>query len=461
MIRKLLYAIPIGILLISCQDDNETPPQPLDLTARLMAGGETTVHSATSIAFETPAPNMTAKNLALHLAGDAQFEAVFVTAPAEVNQGLGPIFNNKTCIECHPKDGRAAFPTGDINALSGFFLRTSVPGKDPHGGPVPTPGFGLQLQNQAIRNYEPELKFKVTYTDIVETLADGTKITLKKPNYSITDPYTTFPANAMLSPRIGPPVFGLGLLEAIPESVILSRQDIDDSDGDGISGKANYVWDPVAEKMAVGRFGWKANTATVLLQSAGAYKEDMGITNYVFPIEAGVDQSNGNDGLGDDPEIADSILDEVTLYCRTLGVPAPRNIDSPQVQKGAEIFETIGCAQCHVPQQTSGNFPGIPSISNQTFYPYTDMLLHDMGEGLADGRPDFLADGNEWKTRPLWGIGLTQLINGHTDFLHDGRAKNLTEAILWHGGEALKSKDSFKELSTADRESLLAFLNSL
>ena len=463
MNRKTALILIFLLIIFSCNDDNgkEYRPAPIDISERLYAGGGTTVFSATSIAFETPAPNLSATNLAIHLDGDAEFEAAFITAPANINSGVGPIFNNNSCVACHPRDGRSAFPSDDINALSGFFLRGSIPGVGEHGGINPIPGFGGQLQNQAIFGRDAEVKFKVVYKEIVEILADGTKVILRKPTYSILESYITFPSDAILSPRLAPPVFGLGLLEAITEEDILTNQDINDLDGDGISGKANYVWDPFLKKTVIGRFGWKANASTVFIQSAAAYVEDMGITNYVFPNESGINQANGQDGLNDDPEITDDILDQVVLYCRTLGVPAPRGIETNAVKTGAAIFENIDCAKCHIPKQKSGNFPGIDAISNQTFFPYTDMLLHDMGEGLADGRPDFLANGNEWKTRPLWGIGMTNLINGHTDFLHDGRAKNITEAILWHGGEAENAKNNFKALSTEEREALLVFLNSL
>ena len=180
--------------------------------------------------------------------------------------------------------------------------------------------------------------------------------------------------------------------------------------------------------MVIGRFGWKANTGSIRTQCAAAYVEDMGITNLLFQQETGHGQSNGSDGLGDDPELVEAILNQVVLYCQTLAVPAPRGIDNLVVQQGAALFERKECAKCHKPRQQTGYSP-IAAISNQVFYPYTDMLLHNMGEGLADNRPDFRANGNEWKTRPLWGIGLTELVNGHTHFLHDGRARNLTEAI--------------------------------
>lgn len=456
---KKLFTVLIVMQFFSCQNDDSSDYEEVNLSERLYAGGATTLFSVTSNAYRTPAPNLSASEMAMHLLGDVDFESVFVTAPSSINQGLGPIFNNSSCISCHPRDGRAAFPS-NLSGRSGLLLRISLFGTDEHGGPNPVPGFGVQLQNQAIFGYEPEVTYGVTFTELKETLADGTVVTLRKPTFSLANSYIPVPAGAMLSPRIGPPVFGLGLLEAIQEADILAMQDINDADGNGISGKANYVWEPLSGRMVLGRFGWKANTGTIRSQCAAAYVEDMGITNVIFDKETGHGQSNGSDGLEDDPELDAAILDQVVLYCQTLAVPAPRGIENKPVKEGAVVFEKIACAQCHKPRQKTG-FSEITALSFQTFYPYTDMLLHDMGEGLADNRPDYLANGNEWKTRPLWGIGLTQLVNGHTDFLHDGRARNLTEAILWHGGEAQDSKEKFKKLSKKDRDALLAFLNSL
>ncbi len=455
----LSFAIFTTLSLFSCKEDDNQYINLPELSDRVYAGGATTIFTNTSNAYSTPAPNLNSVDYDKHMAGDLIFESVYVTSPNNVNQGLGPIFNNSSCISCHPRDGRAAFPN-DLDARSGFFLRASVPGINNNGGPIPVPGFGLQIQNQAIFGYQPEARFNVTYTEIVETLADGTKIILKKPHYSLVDTYISLPNNVLISPRIGSPVFGLGLLEVIPEQDILASQDLTDANGDGIYGKANMVYDITTGTTKLGRFGWKANTATLLEQCAGAFVHDMGITNYLFPSETGYNQSNGNDLLVDDPEIENDILDLVTFYTQTLAVPAPRNVESLTVRNGARIFEQIKCAVCHTPQQKTGYSP-IDALAFQTFYPYTDMLLHDMGEELADNRPDFLASGREWKTRPLWGIGFQYLVNGHTHFLHDGRAKNITEAILWHGGEALYSKNEFKKLSTKDRNDLLTFLNSL
>ena len=458
--KNALILVLLSLSLFSCNNNDDTDYQNLpNLEERINAGGETTVFSENSNAFSTPATNLYGTDLDLHLIGDTNFESAFVTAPASVNGGLGTIFNNTTCVSCHPRDGRASFPS-NITNLSGLLVRASIPGIDSHGGPSPVPGFGTQIQNQAIFGTLPEARYQVTFVDKIETFADGTSVVLKRPVIILIDPYTSLPAGVLLSPRIAPPVFGLGLLEAIPESNLLAHQDINDTDGDGISGKANYVWDPMSQQTILGRFGWKANTGTILVQCAGAYVEDMGVTNYVFPNESGANQSNGQDGLSDDPEISNDILNQVAFYCRSLGVPAARNLTKDLVRKGAKTFDDISCTKCHTPKQQTG--PGIISaVSNQTIFPYTDLLLHDMGADLADNRPDFLADGNEWKTRPLWGIGLTEVVNGHTNFLHDGRARNITEAILWHGGEAQQSKEKFKQLSTTKRNELLAFINSL
>ena len=462
MLRKIFLMACIWFAFVSCSDNEDElyiDPNP-DLSERLYAGGATTIFSATSISFRTPAPNLSAADLEAHLIGDALFENVYVTAPAEINPGLGPIFNNSSCISCHPNDGRTGYPM-NLLGRSGLLIRASIPGIGPNGSPNPAPGYGLQIQNQAIFGYNPEAQYQNVFTEVTETLSDGTVVYLRKPAFTLINPYTGLPSGMMLSPRMATPVFGLGLLEAIPDEYLLAHQDINDANGDGISGRANYVWDPQTNQTVLGRFGWKANTGSLIVQCAAAFVEDMGVTNMIFQNETGHDQSNGQDGLTDDPEVGQALLDNIVLYCRTLGVPAPRNGNQTNVRQGAALFDRLECAKCHIPKQKTGSGNAISALNNQTIFPYSDLLLHDMGEGLADNRPDFLASGSEWKTRPLWGIGLTQLINGHTDFLHDGRARNIQEAILWHGGEAQNAKNKYKQLSAKQRSDLLAFINSL
>ena|SRR6266542_952993 len=333
-------------------------------------------------------------------------------------------------------------------------------GKDAHGGPLAASGFGTQLQDQAIFGKQSEVNVNIAYADKPVTYPDGSVVVLRNPQYTITNSYNSLPAGHMLSPRMAPPVFGTGLLENIPESTILSFVDENDKDRDGISGRPNYVYNAYTQKTELGRFGLKANNPNLLLQVAGAYNQDMGITNYIFKEESSAGQSQ-TDGLKDDPELADSILNAVAFYVRTLAVPARRNTTDADIKTGEKLFNQINCSGCHKPTVQTGVDVTLPYLSNQRIHPYTDLLLHDMGDALADNRPDFLATGNEWRTTPLWGIGLFQKTNGIPYYLHDGRARTLEEAIVWHGGEAEKSKQKFMELNKTERDKLIKFLNSL
>ncbi|MCG8623999.1 MAG: thiol oxidoreductase, partial [Proteobacteria bacterium] len=238
-----------------------------------LSGGETTVFDASSHAFSIPAPNLSDAALEKHLDGDVEFEAVFVTAPAVVNPGLGPIYNNVSCINCHSRDGRGRPPSTDEGLVSLLFRLSLPKTEDTMDGrpPIPVPGFGTQLNNRAIVNANPEGKVKIDYTEQTITTEDGTRVHLRYPNYKFTETYQPLPENVEVSPRVAPAVFGLGLLEAIPESAILAYADEADADGDGISGKPNYVWDVVQQRYTLGRFGWKANQPTLLQQVAAAY----------------------------------------------------------------------------------------------------------------------------------------------------------------------------------------------
>ncbi len=426
-----------------------------------LAGGDTTIFDVTSVAFEAPAPNLTDEEFTMHIQGDAAFDAAFVSAPAPIFPGLGPIFNNNACSACHPGNGRGEPATPDNARPPSMFLRLSLPDINPvTGAPEPVPGFGFQLQHRALFGVQPEAKLQVMYTEITEVFDDGTEIQLRQPTFTIVEPYMPLPEGVLTSPRVALPVFGRGLLEAIDEATLLGFADEQDMDGDGISGRPNIVWDFLAQAPALGRFGWKANNPTLAQQSAGAYTQDMGVTNPIFPVESSASQSQ-SDGRDDDPEIDQETLDATTFYVQTLAVPARRDIDDPIAQRGERLFVETQCAACHIPMIQTGVLPGLPGLSNQTIYPYTDLLLHDMGEGLADGRPDFQATGREWRTPPLWGIGLTERVSGHTFFLHDGRARTLMEAIMWHGGEAAGAREQVRHMSAADRDALIAFLKSL
>ncbi len=452
-----LVAILVAATLASC-DSPTSAPADTDLASSMRPGGATTIDNATSNAFSMPAPNLSPADLDMHVVGDAAFEARFVTPPAAVHGGLGPVFNNVSCINCHVRDGRGRPDLGTLD--SPLLFRLSLPGAAANGGPVPVPGFGTQLQQHAVIGAEPEADVVVSYTDVSGSFADGTPYSLRRPEYVLTAPYRSMPATVMVSPRIAPPVFGLGLLEAVPESSIMARSDPADADADGISGRPNMVWSVAEGRTVLGRFGWKANVPTLIEQTAGAYNEDMGVTSPLLPFESCHEQPQFEHGGSSSPEINAETLNAVAQYVRTLAVPAARNLDDPVVRHGRALFDQAGCAGCHTPTLTTGT-SDIGALSEQTIHPYTDLLLHDMGEGLADNRPDFLATGSEWRTPPLWGIGLTRTVNGHTFFLHDGRARSLSEAILWHGGEAESSRTFFLGLDKSDRDALLAFVSAI
>ncbi|HUL02383.1 MAG TPA: di-heme oxidoredictase family protein, partial [Gemmatimonadales bacterium] len=435
---------------------DSTNPAPVDQSAAL-SGGAMTVFDATSGAFSAPAPNLSAARLVEHASGDAQFEATFVTG-GTVNGGLGPLYDNTSCRACHIGDGRGRPPLG-TEQFETMLMRLSIAGQDAHGGPNPAPGFGRQLQARAVVGSTPEAIPQITYVEVPGTYGDGQTYSLRRPTYVLSSPYTTLPAGLLVSPRVAPAVFGLGMLEAVDQADILSRADPGDANGDGIHGHANYVYDPTTGMTSLGRFGWKASAANLLQQTLGAYNEDIGVTSSVLPAENCEGQSPAC--APHTPDVSDSVTALVALYVRTLGVPARRAIGDPTALQGEQVFQSIGCAACHVATLHTGAAPETPEAANQTIHPYTDLLLHDMGPDLADGRPDYLATGQEWRTAPLWGIGLTLTVNGHELFLHDGRARGLAEAILWHGGEAQAARERFRTLSAADRSALVAFLRSL
>ncbi|HIK33378.1 MAG TPA: c-type cytochrome [Oscillatoriales cyanobacterium M59_W2019_021] len=417
-----------------------------DSPSGLLAGGATTVHNRSSRAFSQPSPGLSAEEFDRHGEGDANFDAVFVTAPALVNPGLGPLFNNASCTGCHIKDGRGMPQMGQS------LVRVSLPQPtiDPHIGAVPVPGIGVQVRDQAIYGHVPDAKVTVEWQERSGQYPDGTPYKLRSPQVLLgqLDPKKPIPANTLTSLRVPPPVFGTGLLEAIPDKAILALADPDDKNKDGISGQPNFVWDPQQKTTVLGRFGLKANTSSLHVQTAAAYVNDMGVTNPIFP------EANGSS------DIDAQVLDTTTFYVQTLGVPERTMLDDPQVQRGEKLFTQANCATCHTPMLKTGK-SDIKVLANQTIHPYTDMLLHDMGLGLADGRPDFEATGSEWRTAPLWGVGLTQTVLPYSGYLHDGRARTLEEAILWHGGEAEASKTEFMTMKNDDRSALLKFLNSL
>lgn len=532
--KNIIFCAIITTLLNACGsettdkgDTDISPPssnEPNYINVTALAGEATTFDTSNSgHGFSTPMPNLTASELDLHLTGDANFETSFTTAPNSEHpelDGLGPVFNNNNCNACHQRDGRPSTIALSANEQqvklgndAGIFLRISLadgvcdsPNSENDFCKVTgVDGFGDQLFHRGVlkaredwqtHSFGGQADVYLSYQYTEFSYPDGTTITLKKPVFNVDNAWDS-PENVSLSAlgaenvrfsaRNGMPVFGLGLLEAINEQDILALEDANDSNNDGISGRANWVFDVVKAQagdenpVSIGRFGWKANTPTVRQQSLGALRGDMGITSSLFPDESiantlmhesYLSRTNNQDTGADEqglPEASDEFADAVVFYAETLAVPARRNVTDENVKAGARLFSELNCNGCHAPRFVTstdtelmlGGIAAPDAVKGQEIWPFTDMLLHDMGEGLADNRRDFMATGREWKTRPLWGVGLTKTVNPAAGFLHDGRAATLEEAILWHGGEAEKSKREFTELAIEKRAQLISFLQSL
>ena len=456
-------------------------------------GGDTTVFATGKNAFSFPFANLSDEERTRFVIGNSFFKRNWVEAPAStrVRDGLGPHFIARSCAGCHVMDGRGEPPDyartlgPDPEPTVALLMRLSVPGQaDPRVGVVPEPTYGDQFGNAAVQGVKPEGVVRIHSESLRGTFADGTPYELLKPRYELTDlAYGPLAKDVMLSPRIAPQVIGVGLLEAIPEADILANARVQAALGGPIRGQVNRVWDAYGQRETIGRFGWKANSPTVAHQTAHAFLGDIGITSRVFPQEActaaqqdclaaphgggtakgaGLKASQAN---AESPEIDDKTLDDVIFYQATLAPAARRKVADPVVRQGEVLFAQAQCAVCHKPSYVTGEgpFPRLTAkaIAGQRIWPYTDLLLHDMGPELADGRPDFLASGRQWRTPPLWGIGLLSDVNGHQRLLHDGRARGVLEAILWHGGEAEDAKLRVLNMKAQQREALVQFVESL
>ncbi|OIQ22159.1 MAG: thiol oxidoreductase [Flavobacterium sp. MedPE-SWcel] len=459
----LLSALIIGFSSCSNDDDTTVNTGGYEEGEELLTGA-LGVNSTSGNAFNAEIDGLSFEQLGIFASGNSLFDQPWVSSPASTTarDGLGPTFNARACANCHFKDGRGKPLVNGVNS-SGFLMRISLPGQNINGGNNPVPGYGNQIQDRANFGIPYEAKVNVTYQTISGTYADGTSYELQKPIYSLIDEQFGAISNVQMSPRVGQQTIGLGLVSALPDSEILKFTDEFDSDEDGISGRANYVWNVEEQATTLGKYGWKANAPTLKQQVAGAFHGDMGLTTSLFtetncpsPQQDCQDAPNGGD-----PEVTDIQLDKVVFYQANLAVPNRRNYKDKSVLRGKVLFNELNCIGCHAINQKTGNSSINSLLDNITIKPYSDFLLHDMGDDLADNRPDFLANGNEWRTQPLWGIGLISTVNNHTFLLHDGRARNIEEAILWHGGEAENSKQQFKNLSTEERNNLLDFINSL
>ena len=466
------------VLAVMLPTDSFRQPEPYE---RRPAGASTVFKILNRDIFSHASANMPFERELNFKVGNGIFKKVWVSSPSSTrsSDGIGPLFNARSCQRCHLKDGRGQPPKAGEIAES-MVMQLSIPPQnmkqrtailEHRTGIIPEPVYGSQLQSFSVQGVPSEGEFKVIYEEVSVVLDDGEVVSLRRPTYRFTNlQYGPLHPDVMFSPRIAPPVIGMGLLEAIPEADIVMHADPEDHDGDGISGRVRRVWGDESGQAVVGRFGWKAGQPTIAQQAASAFLDDLGISTALYPVPHGdctVRQPACRTAPhGDVPEkngieAGSRIFDLLVFYARNLAVPARRNVDDPQVLAGKRLFYEARCVACHVPKFVTQRDSIGPEQSFQLIWPYTDLLLHDMGEGLADHRPEGNASGHEWRTPPLWGIGLTETVSGHTSFLHDGRARTFLEAILWHGGEAEASKLNVMAMMREEREALLAFLESL
>jgi len=463
-----------------------------------LAGGTASVDNKMASAFSMHSVNMIeAKNILTFNGGNKFFEEPWAQSAGSVSSqdGLGPFFNSNACQNCHIRDGRghasqaAKGQLGDdfstlliraskseLTAAQALSVRQSLQAN------IGDACIGGQLQHKAVFGVTNEASQQLSYRYSTIKFADGKAIELREPIWHVRGINCDIGQDTVLSARVAPAMIGLGLLALIAEQDILAKQDIDDANQDGISGKANRVWSIAEQGVTLGRFGWKAGQPSLREQAAGAFLGDMGITSDFATSEnclttqlECLNAKNGNshrNNKQEEFEVSTRILDKVTFYANHLAVPIRRDAYAPQVLQGKQIFNNIGCGQCHTESYTTQKSEQFSELSEQKIYPYSDLLLHDMGTALTDFdkhsnvvdgdiQVEFLAQAKEWRTPPLWGIGLAQTVDPNATFLHDGRARTILEAVLWHGGEAQLSKSALLKLDNSQRQALLAFLHDL
>lgn len=460
-------------LLLSACSPTEIPAV---LDSERLPAGTASVSQWPKVSFDRLVKNLPEAQKPDFYAGRALAVQPWIKAPTatDARDGLGPLFNARSCIACHKNGGRGDIPADDSEPLFSGFVRLSLPGGHPANGVLPEPTYGDQLQGQSTsllnqlnqRGEDPlpaEAQVYVQWQEHTFTYPDGTEVILRKPVLDLRElGYGPLHCDTQFSLRLAPAIHGTGLIDQIAATDIAALADPDDEDQDGISGRINRVWNPQTQQLEPGRFGFKANRPDLTTTVAAAFAGDIGISNPLFPAQPCTDlQSTCNaepDGNNADGfELPQDLLNLVVHYNRNLGVPVRT---MPADNEGRSLFYETGCAACHQPSYVTTD-RGPEHLSGQTIWPFSDFLLHDMGPGLADNRPDFDASGSEWRTAPLWGVGQYKAVNGHAFYLHDGRARTIEEAILWHGGEATAAKDRFTKLSGDGRESLLTYVSSL
>jgi len=458
-----MFAVIFFVVFVSgCSPDlNFSKPEKNEA----LSGGATTFQklnpdvSLSRDAYSQAAVNLSFEQRSLFAVGNAFFTAPWLPPLSKGSNrvGLGPLFNAAACQDCHIRDGRGHPPSAVLGDSS--LLRIAIAGGEPD------PVYGAQIQTRALPGLASEAAPAVYWHHQSLQLAGGETLSLRKPQITMAQlNYGPLADGAALSLRVAPAMIGLGLLESIAEADIAAGEDSHDRDGDGISGRVNRVWSEEAQAIVIGRFGWKAGQPTVRQQSLLAFSQDIGISSGLYPNPQCSAAQTDCLALPSarNPELSESVETALIFYAQHLAVPARRWHDRKDVLAGKRLFHQLGCAACHRPQWRTAEQGVGQALSAQLIWPYTDMLLHDMGEGLADGVNEFSAQGREWRTAPLWGIHLAKAVGGNkVGFLHDGRARDFKEAIMWHGGEAKVSRDAWASLSKEEREKLIWFLKSL
>lgn len=420
------------------------------------------LNEVTPVALQQPLAQLDAQQRDLFTQGRSLFQQIWVASPSLDTDidGLGPTFNQSACSACHARNGRAAPPRAEHERMRGMILRLSIPGQSAMGGPLPHPVYGDQLQDAAISGVPAEGRGSVLWEEHTEYFSDGEVLTLRRPALTLRAmAFGDLDSDVRLSARIAPSLIGMGLLDAVTDEDIVALAKTPRADG--ISGRVNTVWHAEKDTPAVGRFGWKANMPSLREQSAAALNADMGLSSPVFTEEnCPAVQLACVHAASQELDITEQQLSALVFYQSVLAVPARRDAQTATRQQGQALFTRAGCQHCHIPELRTGTAV-LPALSNKVFAPYTDLLLHDMGDGLADGRPDYVATGREWRTAPLWGLGLTPTVNEHNTLLHDGRARGVLEAIMWHGGEAEVARERVRAMTKPERQVLVEFIESL
>lgn len=480
-IKIVVEKICLGVLTLSLFACDSSLAPEFNESESKPGGGIT--HKRDHLSYLYPGKELSNKQRLDFWSGFSFFRDPWVAAPSATGNrdGLGPLFNTRSCIDCHTAGSRAKLDKdGRILPLS---LVVRLGSKDQnksaidpiYGGQIQPRAISYRLTDTAVINHSPYSKnvgeawLEKSHTVIRGEFSDGEVYELLQPKYQLTDlAYGPLAPHIGLSVRLAPNIFGMGLLNAISEKDLLTQEDIDDLDNDGISGKYNRVPNVINALTEIGRFGFKAKQPNLHQQVAAAFRDDIGITNSSFTQESCTEiqiactkASEYGGHSKSNLEIPDNRLDLTVTFNELIGVPPARNLQNKTVKKGREIFYQLNCQQCHTPSYVTDEQYPVKALAKQTIWPYTDLALHDMGEGLADGVNEFDANGREWRTAPLWGIGLQKEKTGQQRFLHDGRARTISEAILWHGGEAESAKQAYSALNKQQRDALIRFIKAI